>query len=886
MNQNQLTIKSQEALQKAQVFAEDRGHPELTVEHLLSALIEDGEGLASRLLNHMEVSVTSVRQKLSEALGRLPETRGDTQLRPGDELGRVLDSAAKEARRLKDEYISIEHLLLGILKGAAGSTAGRLLEEEGVNTARFEETLRHVRGSQRVTSPDPESTYEALERYGRDLVDLAREGALDPVIGRDEEIRRIIRILSRKTKNNPVLIGEPGVGKTAIVEGLAQRIVRGDVPEGLKDRTIFSLDLGSLIAGAKYRGEFEERLKAVLKEIQDSEGRILLFIDELHTIVGAGKTDGAMDAGNLLKPMLARGELHCIGATTLDEYRKHLEKDAALERRFQPVVCEPPTVEDTISILRGLQERFEVHHGVRIQDAALVASATLSNRYISDRFLPDKAIDLMDEAAASVRTEIDSMPGELDKLTRRQLQLEIELESLKREKDKASKQRRRKIKKEVADLKGRVGALRSQWEKEKAEIQEVRDLREKIDSTRLEIEKAEREQDLARAAELQHGKLPELEKELEEKEEVISAREGGDCLVREEVTSEEVASIVAHWTGIPVTRLLEGERERLLCLGEELHKRVIGQDEAVEAVSEAVLRARAGLKDPSRPIGSFLFLGPTGVGKTELARSLAETLFDSEDNMVRIDMSEYMEKHSVSRLIGAPPGYVGYDEGGQLTEAVRRRPYAVVLLDEIEKAHPDVFNILLQVIDDGRLTDNQGRTVDFKNCVLLMTSNIGSQALTESVGEEGTISEGMRREVMNHLREAFRPEFLNRVDETVLFSPLTRGEITEITALQFERICERLRERMIQFEATEEAISYIGEAAWDPAYGARPIKRYLQKHVESALARRLVEGAVAEGSLVRMTLKEGEIDFEIEAPALAESISTAGEDTPPEAMSA
>ena len=886
MNLNQWTIKSQEALQKAQAFADDRGHPELTVEHLLSALIEDGEGLASRLLGQLEVSVTSVRQKLSEFLGRLPESRGETQLRPSDELGRVLDSAAKEARRLKDEYISIEHLLLGILKGAAGSTAGRLLEEEGVNPAKFEEVLGRVRGGQRVTSPDPESTYEALERYGRDLVDLARKGGLDPVIGRDEEIRRIIRILSRKTKNNPVLIGEPGVGKTAIVEGLAQRIVRGDVPEGLKDRTIFSLDLGSLIAGAKYRGEFEERLKAVLKEIQDSEGRILLFIDELHTIVGAGKTDGAMDAGNLLKPMLARGELHCIGATTLDEYRKHLEKDAALERRFQPVVCEPPTVEDTISILRGLQERFEVHHGVRIQDAALVASATLSNRYISDRFLPDKAIDLMDEAAASVRTEIDSMPGELDKLTRRQLQLEIELESLKREKDKASKQRRKKIKKEVADLKGRVGALRSQWEKEKAEIQEVRDLREKIDSTRLEIEKAEREQDLARAAELQHGQLPELEKELEEKEEAISAREGGDCLVREEVTSEEVASIVAHWTGIPVTRLLEGERERLLCLGEELHKRVIGQDEAVEAVSEAVLRARAGLKDPSRPIGSFLFLGPTGVGKTELARSLAETLFDSEDNMVRIDMSEYMEKHSVSRLIGAPPGYVGYDEGGQLTEAVRRRPYAVVLLDEIEKAHPDVFNILLQVIDDGRLTDNQGRTVDFKNCVLLMTSNIGSQALTESVGEEGTISEGMRREVMNHLREAFRPEFLNRVDETVLFSPLTRGEITEITALQCERICERLRELMIQFEATEEAISYIGEAAWDPAYGARPIKRYLQKHVESALARRLVEGAVAEGSLVRMTLKEGEIDFEIEAPALAESISTAGEDTPPEAMSA
>ena len=906
MNQNQWTIKSQEALQGAQVFAEDRGHPELTVEHLFSAMIVDGEGLACRLLNHMEVSVPSLRQKLSDALGSLPESRGGTELRPSAELTRALDSAMKEARRLKDEYVSIEHLLLGILKGAPGSKTGRLLEEEGVNPARFEETLVRVRGSQRVTNPDPESTYEALERYGRDLVDLARKGGLDPVIGRDEEIRRIIRILSRKTKNNPVLIGEPGVGKTAIVEGLAQRIVRGDVPEGLKDRTIFSLDLGSLIAGAKYRGEFEERLKAVLKEIQDSEGRILLFIDELHNIVGAGKTDGAMDAGNLLKPMLARGELHCIGATTLDEYRQHLEKDAALERRFQPVVCEPPSVEDTISILRGLQERFEVHHGVRIQDAALVASATLSNRYISDRFLPDKAIDLMDEAAASVRTEIDSMPGELDQLTRRQLQLEIELESLKREKDKASKERRRKIKKEVADLKGRVGALRSQWEKEKAEIQEVRALREKMDATRLEIQKAERGQDLARAAELQHGTLPELEKELKDKEEAISAREGGDCLVREEVTSEEVASIVANWTGIPVTRLLEGERERLLCLGEELHKRVIGQEEAVEAVSEAVLRARAGLKDPSRPIGSFLFLGPTGVGKTELARSLAETLFDSEDNIVRIDMSEYMEKHSVARLIGAPPGYVGYDEGGQLTEAVRRRPYAVVLLDEIEKAHPDVFNVLLQVIDDGRLTDNQGRTVDFKNCVLLMTSNIGSQALTESAAEEGTIDEGTRREVMNHLRDAFRPEFLNRVDETVLFSPLTRSEITEITALQFERISERLLDRMIRIEASDEAIAHIGEAAWDPVYGARPIKRYLQKHVESALARKLVEGGVPEGSLVRMVLKDSdnetsgvdaegevralklkELDFEIEAPVeTAKAEAREGEDTPPEAKSA
>jgi ATP-dependent Clp protease ATP-binding subunit ClpB len=846
MNPQKLTLKSQEAIQRAQGYAEDRGHPELQLEHILSSLLEDADGLIPRLLDHMDIDTSSLREQVQGALGKLPQATGDVDVGVSRDVSRALRHAEKEARKMRDDFVSVEHLLLGVLEGADSSSAARLLEAAGVNATRVRETLRHVRGNQRVTTPDPESTYEALDRYGRDLVTLARKGKLDPVIGRDEEIRRIIRILSRKTKNNPVLIGEAGVGKTAIVEGLAQRIVRGDVPEGLKDSTIFSLDLGALIAGAKYRGEFEERLKAVLKEIQESEGRILLFIDELHTIVGAGKSDGAMDAGNLLKPMLARGELHCIGATTLDEYRAHLEKDAALERRFQPVLVEPPTVEDSISILRGLQERFEVHHGVRIQDAALVASAVLSDRYISDRFLPDKAIDLIDEAAASVRTEIDSMPAELDALTRRQLQLEIEREALKRERDRASKRRRKAIEKEIADLKTSVGTLRAQWEKEKAEIQAVRALRENIDVTRVEIEKAEREYDLNRAAELKYGTLHNLEQQLATAEEVSRKREAGTALVREEVTSEEVAEIVARWTGVPVTRLLESEREKLLHLDVELHERVVGQDEAVQAVADAVLRARSGLKDPNRPIGSFIFLGPTGVGKTELAKALAASLFDSEENIVRLDMSEYMEKHSVSRLIGAPPGYIGYDEGGQLTEAVRRKPYAVVLLDEIEKAHPDVFNTLLQLLDDGRLTDNQGRTVDFKNTVVIMTSNADE----------------------DQLRVICRPEFLNRVDESVTFSALSKEEIARITELQLERLKKRLAERMIRLDATPEAISHIAHAAYDPVYGARPIKRFLQKHVETSLGRKIIAGDIPDGSRVRMVVRDGSLDFEVEMPVV------------------
>jgi len=874
MNSQKLTIKSQEALQKAQGFAEDRGHPALEPEHLLSALLDDSEGLIPRLLGHLEIDVSAVRDRVGQALARLPEASGPTKLDVSAATVATLRAAEKIARKMRDEYVSVEHLLLGILEGAGGSSAAQTLVELGASAARVQETLKHVRGSQRVTTPDPEATYEALDRYGRDLVTLARQGKLDPVIGRDEEIRRVIRILSRKTKNNPVLIGEPGVGKTAIVEGLAQRIVRGDVPEGLKDKTVFSLDMGSLIAGAKYRGEFEERLKAVLKEIQESEGRILLFIDELHTIVGAGKSEGAMDAGNLLKPMLARGELHCIGATTLDEYRQHLEKDAALERRFQPVLVEPPTVDDSISILRGLQERFEVHHGVRIQDAALVAAAVLSNRYISDRFLPDKAIDLIDEAAASVRTEIDSMPSELDALTRRELQLEIEREALKRERDRASKERRKRIEKEIADLKSRVGTLRAQWEKEKSEIGELRALREEIEATRVEIEKAEREYDLNRAAELKYGKLNELEQKLAAAEEVIESRQSNECLVREEVTPEEVGEIVSRWSGIPVTRLLESEREKLLHLDEELHHRVIGQDEAVQAVADAVLRARAGLKDPNRPIGSFLFLGPTGVGKTELAKTLAASLFDSEENIVRLDMSEYMEKHSVSRLVGAPPGYVGFEDGGQLTEAVRRHPYSVVLLDEIEKAHPDVFNTLLQLLDDGRLTDNQGRTVDFKNTVVIMTSNVGSDVLMEGV-TDGEIPEGARREVLAQLRAVCRPEFLNRIDETVMFAPLTEDEVVKITELQLERLRERLKEQMIRLEVAPEAVRWLARESYDPVYGARPVKRFIQKYVETGLGRKIVAGDVPEGSLVEMVVAEDGVDFVVTPGEAGNSASEA-----------
>jgi len=862
MNFEQYTTRSREAVQKGHQSAEDRGNPSFEAEHLLAALLEDGESLIPRLLERLGVSVTELHGVLDEALARFPHVSGQSEVHVSADLSKVFREAEKIAKKFGDQYVSVEHLLLGLLEGAPQSNAAKMLGQFGVNPAKVREALRHVRGTQRVTTPDPESTYEVLERYGRDLVRLARQGKLDPVIGRDEEIRRVIRILSRKTKNNPVLIGEPGVGKTAIVEGLAQRIVRGDVPEGLKDKTIFALDMGSLIAGAKYRGEFEERLKAVLKEIQSSEGRILLFIDELHNIVGAGKAEGAMDAGNLLKPMLARGELHCIGATTLDEYRKHLEKDAALERRFQPVKVDPPDVEDTISILRGLRERFEVHHGVRIQDAALVAAAVLSHRYISDRFLPDKAIDLIDEAAAAIRTEIDSMPAELDSLNRRQLQLEIERQALLREKDQPSKERLKRVEAEIADLKSQGDALRAQWNQEKAAIQTIRDLRARIDATRVEVEKAEREYDLNRAAELKYGRMNELERKLREAEAAGSAS-GPKKLVAEEVTPEEVAEIVANWTGIPVTRLLESEREKLLRLDQILHERVIGQDEAVRTVADAVLRARSGLKDPRRPIGSFIFLGPTGVGKTELARTLAAALFDTDENVVRIDMSEYMEKHAVSRLIGAPPGYVGYEEGGQLTEAVRRKPYSVILFDEIEKAHPDVFNTLLQLLDDGRLTDNQGRTVDFKNTVIIMTSNIGSTALMEGMTRDGKIPEGVRQDVLGQLRRVFRPEFLNRVDDVVIFSPLTAGEVEKIVGIQLQDLRKRLGERTISLELEPEAVHHIAVTAYDPVFGARPVKRYLQKHVETELGRRIIQGNVPDGSTVRIVLKGGSLHFDI-----------------------
>ncbi len=840
MDTNRFTQKSLEALQAAQQLAQSYGNAQVEQVHLLDALLSQENGLIGQLMGKLGLNVQQVRTACESAVNRLPKISGSNQ-QPyvTASLSQALTEAENQMKQMRDEYISVEHLFLGLLE-KADSTVRPLFASLDITKPKFLEALQAVRGSARVTSEDPESTYDALKKYGQDLVELARQNKLDPVIGRDTEIRNAIRILSRKSKNNPVLIGEPGVGKTAIAEGLAQRIVRGDVPDSLKNRTIFSLDMGALIAGAKFRGEFEERLKAVLNDIKASDGRIILFIDELHTIVGAGKTEGSMDAGNLLKPMLARGELHCIGATTLNEYRKYIEKDAALERRFQPVMVAEPTVEDTISILRGLKERYEVFHGVKISDQALIAAATLSNRYISDRFLPDKAIDLVDEACATIRTEMDSMPQELDDVRRRIMQHEIEEAALKKEDDALSRERLSVIQKELADMREQFNAMKARWENEKNSIGKVQKLREEIEHMGGEIAEAERNYDLNRAAELKYGKLPQLQKELAEQEKIAEEAKSDSTLLRDKVTEEEIARIVARWTGIPVSKLMEGEREKLLHLDDTLHERVIGQDEAVEKVCEAILRSRAGIQNPNRPIGSFLFLGPTGVGKTELAKALAQALFDDEKNMVRIDMSEYMEKHSVSRLIGAPPGYVGYDEGGQLTEAVRRRPYCVVLFDEIEKAHPDVFNVLLQVLDDGRITDSQGRTVDFKNTIIILTSNLGSSAILEGIDENGNITEAARKQVEGMLKTQFRPEFLNRLDEIVFYKPLTRNEIDKIVDLQVADLNRRLSDKQLTMHLTPAARSYIVAQGYDPIYGARPLKRFMQRSVETLIARKLI----------------------------------------------
>jgi ATP-dependent Clp protease ATP-binding subunit ClpB len=856
MDLNRLTEKAQQAVMASQSTAVRMNHQQIDVDHLLLALLDQEQGLVPAILAKADISPDALKIRVQQELERLPRVSGQSgspdQFYVSGRFNALMTRAEDEAKKFKDDYVSVEHLLLAMTDD--GGPASKLLKGFGVTRARLMTALQQVRGRQRVTTQNPETTYQSLEKYGRDLTQAAREGKLDPVIGRDEEIRRVIQVLSRRTKNNPVLIGEPGVGKTAIVEGLAQRIVRGDVPEGLKDKRVVSLDMGALIAGAKFRGEFEERLKAVLKEVTDSQGAIVLFIDELHTVVGAGKAEGSMDAGNLLKPMLARGELHCIGATTLDEFRQHIEKDAALERRFQPVMVDQPSVEDTISILRGLKERYEIHHGVRIKDSALVAAAVLSNRYITDRFLPDKAIDLIDEAAAKLRTEIDSMPAELDELTRRTMQLEIEREALKKEKDAASRDRLAKLEKELADTKAAGDALKARWQAEKQSVQHLRDLRQQIDDTKVKIEQAERAYDLNKAAELKYGTLLELEKKLKDAEAALAHEKQEGRLLKEEVDEEDVAKVVSRWTGVPVSKLLEGEMQKLLHLGEELHQRVIGQDEAVQAVADAVVRARSGLKDPNRPIGSFLFLGPTGVGKTELARALAETLFDDERAMIRIDMSEYQERHAVARLIGAPAGYIGYDEGGQLTEAVRRRPYSVILFDEIEKAHPDAFNVLLQLLDDGRLTDSQGRTVDFKNTIVIMTSNLGSHRILESAAVYGTNDEEehakLRDAVLEEVRKHFRPEFLNRIDEIIVFHALTEPQLKQIVEIQLGRLRERLAERKITLDLTDAARTHLVRTGYDPAYGARPLKRVIQKEVETELAKQLLAGKIKNGQSV------------------------------------